>query len=93
MRLDKSPQQVAKQYYDASKKASQKLKGLQESVNKIESKLRSVEEEKIEKKVIEKIPKRKRDKVWYEKFHWFKSSDNFLILSGRVHLQSSQKNT
>ncbi|TRO61440.1 fibronectin-binding domain-containing protein [Candidatus Bathyarchaeota archaeon] len=83
IRHDKTPQQVAKQYYDASKKASQKLKGLQESVNKIETKLRSVEEETIEKKVIEKIPKRKREKVWYEKFHWFKSSDGFLIMSGK----------
>ncbi|OGD52985.1 hypothetical protein A3K80_03525 [Candidatus Bathyarchaeota archaeon RBG_13_38_9] len=83
IRHDKNPQQVAKQYYDASKKASQKLKGLQESVNKIEAKLRGVEEETIEKKVIEKIPKRKREKVWYEKFHWFKSSDDFLIMSGK----------
>ncbi|WP_455369841.1 ribosome rescue protein RqcH [[Eubacterium] cellulosolvens] len=83
MRHDKTPQQVAKQYYDASKKASQKLKGLKESVNKIETKLRSVEDEAIEKKAVDKIPKRKRDKVWYEKFHWFKSSDDFLILSGK----------
>jgi hypothetical protein len=59
------------------------LKGLQESVNKIETKLRSVEEETIEKKAIEKIPKRKREKVWYDKFHWFKSSDDFLIMSGK----------
>ncbi|MGB6681103.1 MAG: ribosome rescue protein RqcH [Candidatus Bathyarchaeia archaeon] len=83
IRHDKTPQQVAKKHYDASKKASQKLKGLQESVNKIETKLRSVEEETIEKKAIEKIPKRKREKVWYDKFHWFKSSDDFLIMSGK----------
>ncbi|WP_455278095.1 ribosome rescue protein RqcH [[Eubacterium] cellulosolvens] len=83
IRHDKTPQQVAKQYYDASKKASQKLKGLQESVDEIEKKLRSVEDETIEKKAIDKIPKRKREKVWYEKFHWFKSSDDFLILSGK----------
>lgn len=83
IRHDKTPQQVAKQHYDASKKASQKLKGLQESVNKIETKLRSVEEETIEKKAIEKIPKRKREKVWYDKFHWFRSSDDFLIMSGK----------
>jgi predicted ribosome quality control (RQC) complex YloA/Tae2 family protein len=80
IRHDKSPQQIAKQYYDASKKASQKLKGLEESVNKIEAKLSNVEKEKIEKKAVDKIPKRKRDKAWYEKFHWFKSSDEFLIL-------------
>ena len=38
---------------------------------------------KSKKKAADKIPKRKRDKVWYEKFHWFKSSDDFLILSGK----------
>ncbi len=83
IRLDKSPQQVAKEYYAAAKKAVQKLKGLEQSTSEIESKIQDLSSRAALRKAQAKIPTPIRERAWYEKFHWFKSSDGFLVLAGK----------
>jgi len=83
IRYDKTPQKAAEDYYASAKRAAQKLKGLEESIRKIESKLGSLETRIVLERAQVKIPTRMREKLWYEKFHWFRSSDGFLVLSGR----------
>lgn len=77
--LKKSITENANDYYEKSKKAKRKIKGAQfiydqtlEKINKKQVKIKP-EKEKIEK----------REKKWYEKFHWFISSEGFLCIGGR----------
>ena len=76
----KTAQENAAYYYEKSKKARRKLAGLKAAINETKRKI-----EKIEKKSApsEKKPAIVRKKEWYEKFHWFFSSDGFLVLGGR----------
>ncbi len=83
IRHDKSPQQVAQEYYAAAKKAAQKLQGLEESLKETEVKLRNLPTKAADETAEFKIPRRMREKAWYEKFHWFRSSDDFLVVSGK----------
>ncbi|MBS7623119.1 NFACT family protein, partial [Candidatus Bathyarchaeota archaeon] len=83
IRYDKTPQGVAEEHYANAKRATQKLRGLEESIREVESKLERLKTGPLLEKETVKIPTRMREKLWYEKFHWFKSSDGFLVLSGR----------
>ena len=79
----KSVADNANNFYTKSKKAAAKLKGAKKAYKQILQQKDKVELEteiiaKEERKLIEK-----RKKHWYEKFHWFISSDNFLVIGGR----------
>lgn len=83
--LQKSVEQNAGHYFDLAKKARKKaagtLKALEESKTKLaqlqqeEHKFVAEEEKKLQKKV--------RQREWYEKFHWFISSEGFLCIGGK----------
>ena len=85
----------AAEYYDRGKKAKQKSEGaltaLEDSkkkLAKIERELSDAEELKNLKpaEIIEALSKRKvelENKEWFEKFHWFTSSDGFLVVAGK----------
>jgi predicted ribosome quality control (RQC) complex YloA/Tae2 family protein len=82
--LKKSIEENASNYFEKAKKIKKKIKGaeeaLQQSIKKLkdlERKKEKLEAEEKENKVVE------RNKEWYEKFRWFKSSDGFLVLGGR----------
>jgi predicted ribosome quality control (RQC) complex YloA/Tae2 family protein len=78
--FEKTVQQNAALYFEKSKKAKKKLSGLEKAIPALKAQL---EKTKL-KKVFEKKPVReKRKKNWFEKFHWFFSSDGFLAISGR----------
>ena len=69
----------ANSYYALVKKAKKKLGGLDSGVAKVKSKILSEEKNKtVQKKLV-----KKREKKWYEKFHWFFTSEGFLVISGR----------
>lgn len=76
-------------YYQESKKAKEKIKGLKPSIEKtkkeIKAVLSSIKEKKFElpaQKLEAKI-RAKKEKEWYETFRWFKTSDGFLVIAGR----------
>jgi predicted ribosome quality control (RQC) complex YloA/Tae2 family protein len=83
----------ASEYYESGKKAKQKAAGalvaLQDSkkkLSKIEKMLSNAEELKSLKpaQIVEALSKRKvESKEWYEKFRWFISSDDFLVVAGK----------
>ena len=69
--------------YEKGKKAEKKIKG---TISAIEKTKKNIEKLKLEKNSMEaevsfliKKPKKK----WFEKFRWFKSSDEFLVIGGR----------
>jgi len=81
--LNKSIGENANKIYSKGKKADQKLKGTIIAIEKTKEKLDKL---KIDKELIEaevdfliKKPKKK----WHEKFRWFFSSDEYLIIGGR----------
>jgi predicted ribosome quality control (RQC) complex YloA/Tae2 family protein len=83
----------ANEYYERGKKAKQKSVGatvaLQESKRKlaqIQKELDQAEALKSLKpaELVEALVKRKvENKLWYEKFRWFTSSDGFLVVAGK----------
>ena len=83
--LQKSVDENAGIYYDLAKKSKKKIHGAQEviddAIKKLE-KLRKDESTFFEQEE-KKQAKVQRKKEWYEKFHWFISSEGFLCIGGK----------
>ncbi len=81
--LRKSIGENANLIYSKGKKAEKKIKGTIIAIEKTKKKISKLENERelVESEVDFLIKKPK--KKWYEKFRWFFSSDNFLIIGGR----------
>ncbi len=81
--ITKSIEENASLYYEKAKKMKKKAEGAKKA---LEENLRKVKKLEKEKKIIEekevKKPSR-TEKKWYEKFHWFISSEGFLVIGGR----------
>lgn len=76
----KSVEENAEDYYEGSKHAKKKIGGVQEAME--ETRKRVEEEPEIE--TVEKPVKvEKKMKKWFEKFRWFNSSDDFLVVGGK----------
>jgi len=81
--LTKSIEENASLYFEKAKKAKKKLAGAQEALKRSKEKLEKTKKEQkleAEKAKEKKIAKKKQ---WYEKFHWFFSSEGFLCIGGR----------
>ncbi|NYZ79292.1 DUF814 domain-containing protein [Candidatus Micrarchaeota archaeon] len=75
--LNSSAQENAALYYEKGKKMKEKIEGTEKAIEDTKKEL-----EKFEA-VVEKMPRMKRKRQWYEKFHWFVSSNGFLVIGGR----------
>lgn len=83
--LTRSIQANAAGYYERAKKAERKLEGAEKARRETQTKIEELKrhlKEKTEEVLGEAKPKR-REKAWYEKFRWFRSSDGFLVIGGR----------
>jgi predicted ribosome quality control (RQC) complex YloA/Tae2 family protein len=93
LNLRKSPFENAAEFYDSSKRAKQKLNGARTAMEETRQKLQQAEAKicKVEAlehtkpaSIIEEIGKRRVTfKNWFEKFRWFVSSDEFLVVAGK----------
>ena len=82
--LTKSVEQNASIYFEKSKKAKKKSEGANEALEKTKKKLELLRKEKEE--IVDKkqdLEKKKQKKEWFEKYRWFYSSDNILVIGGR----------
>ncbi len=79
----KTPQQNAAIFYERSKKQKRKIKGAEKAIANTKEKLESIQVQRKELAKIVRQPVIIRKKAWYEKFHWFQSSDNNLVIGGR----------
>lgn len=59
----------------------EEIKKMKRKIEKLKKKFHEVRAE--EKKEIEKLRKERVKKEWYHKFHWFISSDGFLVVGGK----------
>ncbi len=86
--LEKSIEQNASIYYEKAKQLKHKRDGLLKAIEETKIKLGTLQNEKekalqqIQKKA-EQIKQSERKREWYEKFHWFYSSEGFLCIGGR----------
>ncbi len=83
LKLNKSVGENANRIYSKGKKAEQKIIGTLEAIENTKDKIKKLEKSKnnIEESVHTLVKKRKR--TWYEKFRWFISSDDYLVIGGR----------
>ncbi len=83
--LNKSVDENAGKYYDLAKKAKKKVEGAKEALVVSRKKLKDLEgkEEQFWIEEKKKEAKKARKKEWYEKFHWFISSEGFLCFGGK----------
>ncbi|MGD0510415.1 MAG: NFACT RNA binding domain-containing protein, partial [Candidatus Micrarchaeaceae archaeon] len=77
----KSAQDNANEYYKRSKKLAQKREGAEKAVKELEEKLEKIRKDKKAapaRRIIKTVKKE-----WYEKFHWFFTSNGMLAIGGR----------
>ncbi|MFH0955384.1 MAG: NFACT RNA binding domain-containing protein [Candidatus Micrarchaeota archaeon] len=80
--LDKTVEQNAERYFELGKKFKKKLKGLESSMAPLQKELQKARQTRALCVQSKKAPvKRKRE--WFEKFRWFKTTDDFLVIGGR----------
>ncbi|MHA1123212.1 MAG: ribosome rescue protein RqcH [Candidatus Heimdallarchaeota archaeon] len=73
----------ANEMYKKAKKAEGKAPGTQKKIEEFTEKIKKLEIGIVELSKKEKILIEKRKRDWYEKFHWFKSTDGFLVIAGK----------
>ena len=84
LKLRNSIQKNATTYYDRAKKAEKKVKGAQKAMKETLSRIEELRQRK--EVVVEEASKpavRRRMKAWYEKFRWFYTSENLLVVGGK----------
>lgn len=83
--LNKSVDENAGIYFDLAKKSKKKLEGAKAALEETKKKLEQLQkqEEKFFKQEEEKRQKKEVKREWYEKFHWFMSSEGFLCIGGK----------
>ncbi|MFH0701600.1 MAG: NFACT RNA binding domain-containing protein [Candidatus Woesearchaeota archaeon] len=83
--LNKSVDENAGNYFDLAKKAKKKIEGAKRALEDTKKKLEELQ--KKEHQFMEEEQKRQAKKEikreWYEKFHWFFSSEGFLCIGGK----------
>ncbi|HUU77469.1 MAG TPA: ribosome rescue protein RqcH [candidate division Zixibacteria bacterium] len=79
----KSASDNASDMYKRAKKSESKIPGAQKKIDELNERIKKLEEgyEQLAQKETVMIEKRKKE--WFEKFHWFKSSDGFLVIAGK----------
>lgn len=87
----KSAQDNADDYYKKSKKLVLKKQGAEKAVKELTDRLEKAEKANIELK--KKKPVKMVEKEWYEKFHWFFTSNNMLVIAGKDAHQNEMLNS
>ena len=86
----KSAQENADYFYKKSKKLAQKRVGAEAAIKQLEKRLKDAA---AVTKTIKAEKVKVAEKEWYEKFHWFFTSDNMLVIGGRDAQQNEQLNS
>jgi len=81
--LTRSIQANAAKFYEKAKKAQRKLEGAEKALRGTRTKIEHLQQKKQQIVKVPKPPPVRRDKAWYEKFRWFHSSDDLLVIGGK----------
>ena len=90
LNITKTLEQNAADYFEKAKKAKKKIDGAVGALEKAKAKLKVLVEKELKEEYdvdeIEEAQRRREKKAeqqWYEKFRWFVSSEDFLVIGGR----------
>ncbi len=81
--LRHSIQANADKYYSRSKKAEKKLRGAEKTLEETKAKIEKAKRQVIRRKDTQRSLVKRRKKQWFEKFRWFHSSNDFLVIGGK----------
>jgi predicted ribosome quality control (RQC) complex YloA/Tae2 family protein len=83
--LNKSVDENAGIYFNLAKKAKKKMEGAKVALKVSQKNLEKLkkDEDKFWQEEEKKTAKKQRKREWYEKFHWFISSEEFLCIGGK----------
>jgi len=89
LNLKASAQGNAANYYERAKKAEKRVRGAEKALEQTRMKIEEVKHRRLEQTEREtRLPPKMKRREWYEKFHWFYSSDGFLVIGGRDKTQN-----
>lgn len=77
--INKSVHENAAYYYELAKEARKKTKGTEKAIEDTKKEMKKESKKKTEEKKV----RVKREKKWYEIFHWFYTSDGKLAVGGK----------
>lgn len=78
--LRRSLSENAQECYRKAKEAKSKLAGARKALEETERKIAS---QSLEEAAPDKVLVKRRERQWYEKYRWFRSSQGLLVLGGR----------
>lgn len=81
--LTRPIQATASKLYERAKKAQKKFEGAQNALRETQTKMKQLQQKKQQTVKAPKPPPIRREKAWYEKFRWFHSSENLLVIGGK----------
>jgi len=82
--LNKNVEENAEVYFNKAKKIKKKLEGAKEALERSLKEYEKLKKLKIKEEISLPTPTAHPvKKEWYEKFHWFSSSEGYLVLGGR----------
>jgi len=74
---------TASQYYDKAKDSEEKIESAESALKETKKELEELEKEEIDTEEVLEDKTEKRKKKWFEKYRWFYSSEDYLVLIGR----------
>ena len=74
---------IASNYYDKAKESESKIENAKVAKEQTEEQLEELNAESIELEEVMEDKTEKREKKWFEKYRWFRSSEGYLVLAGR----------
>lgn len=75
---------AASQYYDKAKNSESKIDSVEKALEETKEKLEDLDKEEIDiEETRMKDKTKKRSKKWFEKYRWFKTPNNHLVIAGR----------
>jgi predicted ribosome quality control (RQC) complex YloA/Tae2 family protein len=77
--INKSVHENAAYYYERAKEARKKAQGVEKAIEETRKEIKKTEKKKKEEKKV----RVKREKRWFEKFHWFNTSTRKLAIGGK----------
>lgn len=77
--INKSVHENAAYYYELAKEAKKKSEGTEKAIEETKKEIEKAKKREKEEKVV----RIKREKKWFEKFHWFYTSEDKLAIGGK----------
>ncbi len=82
LKINKTLDENAEEYFSKAKKIRKKISGSEEAIEITKQKVAKTSDQPI-KEIKQAIKIKKVSKKWFEKFHWFITSNGFLVIAGR----------